>query len=263
MNKAKLISQWRTFLTRKTKQHIPAIYRVIRGQLKYYAETRDLNFPIAPMYDVLRNLYVDTGRLWAYQSYVNVNNEARVGNKAAPLGLNQEFINAILSYFNARLLEKVSDINLTTREWVELQITKGIEDGLSLDQVIRNIVGNTDMPRYRAERISRTENMFAASNAEEIGVAKTGLETVKVWLSVNDNRTRHDHILVDDQERPADEPFNVGNYRMMRPGDTTTQNVMGQVAPAKEVVNCRCCLGRKVLRDADGLPLRRQRLAVL
>lgn len=215
------------------------------------------------MYDALKELYTNTGRLWAWQSFMNVSNEARIGRKAAPLGINQEFINAILSYFNARLLEKVDGINQTTREWIEQQITKGIEDGLSLDQVIRNILINTDMPRYRAERISRTENMLAASYAEEIGVAKTGLETVKVWLSVDDKRTRHDHRLVDNQERPADEPFNVGGYAMMRPGDSQTQNVMGLVAPASEIVQCRCVLGRRVLRDENGLPMRRVRMNIL
>jgi len=99
--------------------------------------------------------------------------------------------------------------------------------------------------------------MKAANLGEQLGSDKTGLQTNKVWISIRDNRTRFDHINADNQTVPDGQPFivGVGQYKMQRPGDSTSAD--GRKVPASEVCNCRCCVGRKVMRDERGLPVRK------
>jgi hypothetical protein len=95
--------------------------------------------------------------------------------------------------------------------------------------------------RYRAETIARTEsiNALRSGQAEAIRQAvDTGeLEqefATKVWDSSGDARTRFTHAMADGQEVPIDQPFTVGGYRLMNPGDSS----LG--APAGETIQCRC-----------------------
>ena len=51
----------------------------------------------------------------------------------------------------------------------------------------------------------------------------------------------------DGQTVPDGAPFNInGAYTMQRPGDSTNED--GTKVPAKEIVNCRCVVGREVVR---------------
>lgn len=95
--------------------------------------------------------------------------------------------------------------------------------------------------RYRAETIARTEsiNALRSGQAEAIRQAvDTGeLEqefATKVWDASGDARTRATHAAADGQEVPIDQPFTVGGYRLMNPGDSS----LG--APAGETIQCRC-----------------------
>lgn len=56
----------------------------------------------------------------------------------------------------------------------------------------------------------------------------------KTWVTMGDSKVRPTHQAANFQTVPIGEPFTVGGFQMMRPGDTS----MG--APIKEVANCRC-----------------------
>lgn len=60
----------------------------------------------------------------------------------------------------------------------------------------------------------------------------------KTWISHKDELTRATHRSADGQTVPIDEPFVVGGYSLMFPGDTS----LG--APPQEIVNCRCVMRR-------------------
>ena len=81
--------------------------------------------------------------------------------------------------------------------------------------------------------IVRTEVINAASVA---GAKASGTAVKKQWLASRDVRVRKDHEEPDGQTVELDEPFNVGGYQLMWPGDPS----MG--AAAKEVINCRCAV---------------------
>lgn len=58
----------------------------------------------------------------------------------------------------------------------------------------------------------------------------------KGWHTCMDGRERRSHAVMNGKRVPIDEPFIVGGYRMMFPGDITYN------PPLKEVINCRCTI---------------------
>ena len=56
----------------------------------------------------------------------------------------------------------------------------------------------------------------------------------KRWVSVLDERTRQEHVNADGQVVMASDPFLVGSYKLMQPGDTS----LG--AGLETIINCRC-----------------------
>lgn len=63
---------------------------------------------------------------------------------------------------------------------------------------------------------------------------KMGIEMEKCWVATLDNRTRHEHRLLDGETAPVDKPFKVGQYEIMFPGDPSADPEM--------IYNCRCTL---------------------
>jgi hypothetical protein len=61
----------------------------------------------------------------------------------------------------------------------------------------------------------------------------------KVWNTMEDERVRPTHQMVDQKEIPINEPFTVGVSLMMFPGDTSMN------AEASEIIMCRCFLTYK------------------
>ena len=264
MNADKLWHDYNKFTLRKAKQFGPSIYKALNKQIEYYIQTNDLsNLPQAPIQDVLTELYTEVGRNWAIVTYYNLLKDAGLKHdpnpplqikRRAAIGLNEEFIQAILDFFATDQFNTIQNITQTTRNFIREQVEQGIQNQLSLDEIINNLL-SSGITKNRAALIARTEIGKSANAAEQIGSDKTGLVTTKVWISVRDFRTRLHHLEVDNQVRPDGEPFNVGGYMMLRPGAIKTTD--GLRVPAKEVCNCRCCIGREVLKDKHGLPLRK------
>jgi hypothetical protein len=264
MNADKLWNQYNTFRKRKVNQFAPAIYKALQEQVKYYIQTKDLiHLPQQPLQHTLSQLYRETGRQWAFKTYYGVLKDAGVKHSTPVLriksngaiGLNEDFINSIVDFFRTDLFNTVTNITETTRDFLRQQEEQGIQDQLSIDEIANNML-TSGITRNRATLIARTETMKAANAAEQVGADRTGLQTQKEWIAVRDNRTRHDHINVDGRVVDDDKPFNVGGYLMQRPGAAKTTD--GRAVPAKEVCNCRCCIGRHVMRDEDtGLPVRK------
>ncbi len=273
MDANKLWEQYNAFHKRYTAKYRPAIYKALQDQVNYYIKTKDLaNLPQKPMQDILMKLYIDVGRIWGMNTYYNIlrdlsknelsylkqtntNSEIRISLKRnGAIGLNEEFIQAIIDFFNIDLFNTVTNITETTRKFIRQVVADGILNQLGLDDII-NELQTSGLTKDRSALIARTETMKGANAAEQIGTDATGLQTNKVWIAVRDKRTRFDHVNVDNAVVPDGQPFNVGGYLMLRPGvDRTTD---GQRVPAKEICNCRCVVSRKVLRGTNGLPLRK------
>ena len=98
--------------------------------------------------------------------------------------------------------------------------------------------------RQRGETIARTETLKALNAGRQEALDQLienpnndvrAEDVVRAWDSAGDARTRETHAAADIQDPvPQGQPFIVGGYSLMYPGDTS----LG--APAEEVINCRC-----------------------
>lgn len=113
---------------------------------------------------------------------------------------------------------------------------------------LRKYISETDGDL--AEIIALSAWLFAPSRAETAARSVTnslcGCEMFeemkrrgykyKVWHTITDGKERHSHFVMNGKRVPINEPFIVGGYRMMFPGDVTYN------PPLKEVINCRCTI---------------------
>ena len=96
----------------------------------------------------------------------------------------------------------------------------------------------------RGETIARTETLKALNAGRQEALDQLienpnndvrAEDVVRAWDSAGDGKTRPTHVAADLQDPvPQGQPFIVGGYSLMYPGDTS----LG--APAEEVINCRC-----------------------
>lgn len=89
-----------------------------------------------------------------------------------------------------------------------------------------------DISVSRAKTIARTETHSASQDASFTAAQSLGIDIVKVWSATHDNRTRDDHMEADGQVVAMHEYFEVGDDKLMYPGDPS--------GLPEEVINCRC-----------------------
>lgn len=128
---------------------------------------------------------------------------------------------------------------------VNTLIQRGIDEGRTIPEIADDVStvltanGSEQWPN-RAVTIARTETIGATNAGAFYAAAElanergdTGAE--KIWVStLGDGRTRDTHVKADKQRVQLFEPFIVGGFPLMFPGDPS--------GPAQEVINCRCSL---------------------
>lgn len=139
-------------------------------------------------------------------------------------------------------LELAQDINETTKKKLRKILSEAIENGESLPKQIKKLIEasngmfNEDK-KWRAELIARTESCTTMNAGSTALYQSEGIEQ-KEWISVQDDRTRDSHLIMDGVVVPITDKFEVpatsqsDGAWMEYPGDPT--------APASEVCNCRC-----------------------
>lgn len=134
-----------------------------------------------------------------------------------------------------RMIGKMESLGPDTARRLEKTIAEGIQQGDSLSTVRKQIREVFKMAERQAATIARTETAMAVSgfsHESAMALHTSGTPLWKQWLATDDSRTRPTHNEADNQERPLDQPFDVGGAAMMHPHDPA--------GPAKENVNCRC-----------------------
>lgn len=117
---------------------------------------------------------------------------------------------------------------------VRMEISRGIAQGLSYQEIARNIKNTTNVDYNKTLRIAKTEGHRiqneSAYNVQVRAIGK-GANIVKQWDSTLDSRTRESHQKLDGEVVGVNEKFSNG---LLYPGDSN--------GTASEVVNCRCAL---------------------
>ena len=117
---------------------------------------------------------------------------------------------------------------------VRMEISRGIAQSLSYQEIARNIKNTTNVDYNKSLRIAKTEgHRIQCESAYNVQVRakQKGADIVKQWDSTLDSRTRESHQKLDGEVVGVNEKFSNG---LLYPGDSN--------GTASEVVNCRCTL---------------------
>lgn len=113
---------------------------------------------------------------------------------------------------------------------------QAIIQGESIPNMAKRIcteLGNTDYAS--AVRYARTSTTGAENAGRHDAYKRAenmGIQMMQTWVATLDNRTRHEHRVLDGQTVGIDEPFEVDGMEIRYPGDPS--------APPELVWNCRC-----------------------
>lgn len=173
---------------------------------------------------------------------------------AAQLGRAWDVVNVGgLEWFRGYSLTFAKPITQTTQDAIQGILAQAQLEGWSIYEMQTNmqkvfqqwIDGNVSpddlaflkerVTWWRAEMIARTETTRLQNAGSEALFREWGMRR-KEWLASRDGRVRDTHAAAGGQQVGIDEPFMVGGYPMMYPGDS------GGGAPPREFVNCRCAV---------------------
>ena len=142
-------------------------------------------------------------------------------------------------------LELCRDMNNTTKKKLRKALSESIERGEDLRKQVKALVAVADDSfaedkKARATLIARTESC-STMNAGAMELYKSEGVNYKEWISVQDDRTRDSHLLMDGTVVPVTDKFEV-------PATSQTEGAWMDYAgdpsaPAGQVVNCRCTCG--------------------
>ena len=140
----------------------------------------------------------------------------------------------------------VSKDKLWNKGSINRQISQGIIQGEGLDKIAKRLRTVTDMNKNSSLTNARTM-MTGAQNAgrqERYQEAKKkGIQLKKEWLATLDGHTRATHAALDGQAVETDQPFKIGGFSIMYPGDRN--------APPAMVYGCRCTTVAKLEKYPD------------
>ena len=149
-----------------------------------------------------------------------------------------DFASQMQFFLAARALKTVSLVSGTDRAAAAGIISVGFANGLTNIEISNQLQAQftSIATAYRAARIARTETFIASSEAQDVSAKESGVDLVKEWVAIDDDRTRNNHKSpsVDGQIREMDGTFQVGIDTMKGPHDPS--------ASAGNIVNCRCVL---------------------
>lgn len=160
-----------------------------------------------------------------------------------------QFRDKVIDYYNQYGGQNIKSISETMAKSVVQEIKAGTYELETVEQMAERIMKTVDNPKFykwQALRIARTETTFAMNAASEMVGEVSGLVMTKRWIARRDGRERHSHGDANGQVVLQNELFTVGGSKLKFPGDSSSG------APAKEIVNCRCCRGYEPKRDENG-----------
>lgn len=126
------------------------------------------------------------------------------------------------------------------------EVSDGVNEGEDVRAIaarVDKVLLGTGSDRWpnRAKVIAVTEANGAANAgwyASAVNAQRElGVRLDKVWLAAHDTRVRPSHRAADGQRQPLTEPFLVGGWPLLYPGDKN--------GPPEETIACRCAAATK------------------
>ena len=203
----------------------------------------------APLADTLESLYVVAGTAYAEAMY----NAIQPPTKATKEVLRMGWRDFMRLFAIRNLPQTLISINETSQKIIRNIVLAGLNEGLGALEIARNIEQSVSVIfRNRAKLIARTEMVIASNVAAMESSRSSDFMYEKKWIPATDQRTRPDHLaMLASDWIGFNQNFIVGGVEMGQPGDGS------KGAGADQICNCRCKVVFRIMRDADGLPLRK------
>jgi len=154
-----------------------------------------------------------------------------------------------MEWVHTNLGKRIVEVNEYTIELIQNLVSDALYKNYSVSQMrayLERKLNSPSFTRVRSLRIARTETTTAANHGAFQVSEESDLVLDKEWISVMDDRTRHDHLVENGQTAPRDENFKMADGSlMMFPGDPK--------GSAKQVINCRCTYSFVPRRDNNGM----------
>ena len=239
---------------RIVQKHISSIIKRLPKNTSLY--TYEVEIDVAIMREDILKMYREI-----YQTigidYGNKINKTLEKTKKANVLFNNELLKEILLFLSSDGGVRITSVRDTLVADVIKSIQKSLgENGTVIDlrNAIQSIIEkNQTFYKWQSLRIARTETTTSSNFAAIKTAQQSDLVLDKIWISVQDNRTRitpYDHFDMNDQKQELDKPFFVGGENIQYPGDAN--------ASAGNVINCRCTIAFVPRRDADGMLILKQ-----
>jgi uncharacterized protein with gpF-like domain len=164
---------------------------------------------------------------------------------------NDNLFNEIMAlWLNQNSGVRIVSVRSTLIDEVLKIITQGYANNLSAVEIARYLERTMGYYKNQMIRIVRTETTTITNSATVMAGNSSNLELEKMWVSVQDNRTRrhlYDHLDMNGQKVDQYANFFVGGEELEYPGDIK--------GAGGNIINCRCKVVMVAKRDADGLPI--------
>ena len=184
-----------------------------------------------------QDIYARVGGDFAEQNYNRLKRAPYYHRK----DVRDDGIRSFTFYIQQNRYPLIQTIQDTMKSYVQNVISRGVDEGLGVDAIRRQIT-QTDLMDWQINRIVRTEVTCASNLGDMYGAKATGYQVEKEWIAAMQERTRNSHAIADGMTVPISEPFTLDNGDQLDfPGD----NSYG--ASAESVVNCRCALGYNII----------------
>ena len=127
---------------------------------------------------------------------------------------------------------------------IDYQVTQSIIQGESIPELAErliDVVGHNQGNMLMHARTMMTGAQNAGRLRGMMDAQRKGVNLKKTWMSAHDNHVRELHRALDGESVELEEPFEIGGYEIMYPGDPDAEPSM--------VYNCRCALSNEVDMD--------------
>jgi len=204
------------------------------------------SFNFAPMQQAYLKVYTRVGLVQGNRIGRELNREQKQYFRTS---FESTFMQSILEWVHTNLGRRIVDVNEYTIELIQNLVSDALYKNYSVSQMrayLERTLNSPKFTRMRSLRIARTETTTAANHGAFQVSEESDLVLDKEWISVIDDRTRHDHLVENGQTAPRDENFKMADGSLMLfPGDPK--------GAAKQVINCRCTYSFVPRRDNNGM----------
>lgn len=184
-------------------------------------------------------------------NYGNKVNNDLESTKKANILFNDYLLQQILLFLSKDGGVKIVSVHNTLIEDIIKTIQLSLGENatvIDLQNAIYKIVSKPNQfYKWQALRIARTESTSASNFAAMKTAEQSDLALDKVWISIQDSRTRrkpYDHLDMNNEKQELYKPFFVGGENIQYPGDIK--------ASPGNVINCRCGVRYEPKRDLNG-----------